>query len=63
MRRTNARNGLQAVPPDEWSRRFGALLTRREGAARAGGWEQDEVDREVTGDAGLLDDADLRKWL
>jgi hypothetical protein len=28
-----------------------------------GGWEQDEVDREVTGDAGLLDDADLRKWL
>jgi hypothetical protein len=42
-----ARNGVQSVPPDEWSRRFGSLLTRREEAARAGGWEQDEVDREV----------------
>jgi hypothetical protein len=42
-----ARNGVQPVGADEWSRRFDALLSRREEAARAGGWGQEEVDREV----------------
>jgi hypothetical protein len=42
-----ARNGVRAVDPDEWSRRFDALLTRRERAAESEGWAQEDVDRDV----------------
>jgi hypothetical protein len=41
------RNGVRSVDPDEWSRRFDALLTRREQVAEAGAWAQEDVDRDV----------------
>jgi hypothetical protein len=41
------RNGVRSVDPDEWSRRFDALLTRREQAAVSGAWVQGDVDRDV----------------
>jgi hypothetical protein len=41
------RNGVRAVEPDEWSRRFDALLTRRAGVAKSGAWTQEDVDRDV----------------
>jgi hypothetical protein len=41
------RNGVRSVDPDEWSRRFDALLTRRARAAESGAWTQEDVDRDV----------------
>jgi hypothetical protein len=41
------RNGVRSVEPDEWSRRFDALLTRRERSAESGDWVQEDVDRDV----------------
>ena len=42
------RNGVRATEPDEWLRRFDALLKRREGTADSEGWTQEDVDRDVT---------------
>jgi hypothetical protein len=41
------RNGVRSIDADEWSRRFDALMTRRERAAESGGWTQEDVDRDV----------------
>ena len=39
--------GLKALPPDEWQRRFAALMERRRAIARRRGFTQEEVDRDV----------------
>ena len=39
--------GVQEVQEDEWSRRFGAFLARRQAIADKLGLKQEDVDREV----------------
>jgi hypothetical protein len=41
------RNGVHVVEPDEWSRRFEALLSRRTRDAASEGWTQEDVDHDV----------------
>ena len=41
------RSGVRSVDPNEWSRRFDALLTRRERLAESGAWPQEDVDRDI----------------
>jgi Ribbon-helix-helix protein, copG family len=41
------RNGVRTIEPDEWSRRFDALLRRRGSEAESEGWTQEDVDRDV----------------
>lgn len=40
-------HGVATVPEDEWSRRFGALLGRRERLAAAERWDPATVDADV----------------
>jgi Ribbon-helix-helix protein, copG family len=42
------RNGVRSVEPDEWSRRFEALMTRRARTAASEGWRDEEIERDVT---------------
>jgi Ribbon-helix-helix protein, copG family len=41
------RHGVRRIEPDEWSRRFAALLRHRDSAADSEGWIQEDVDRDV----------------
>ena len=41
------RNGVRSVDADEWSRRFDALVSRRERVADSEAWAQEDVDRDV----------------
>ncbi len=40
-------HGVVEIAQDEWSRRFAALLDRRDGIAAAEGWSPDAVDADV----------------
>jgi hypothetical protein len=39
--------GVSPIPEDEWSRRFGELLARRERLATAERWDPDAIDADV----------------
>jgi hypothetical protein len=41
------RNGVRAVPRDEWERRFDELMQRRDRIAKEHNWDEEQVERDV----------------